>query len=446
MFINMIQKKSFCTVCAILSATTIFAQQDAWTLDKCIEYAKEQNISIQQQKISQQQADEELKQAKAAFWPTLSLSTGHTLSNRPNQDPTNTYNGNVGISAGWVVYDGTRRSNIELSKVSTQMAQLNTQQIENQIVEQLLLLYVQTIYAKEAIEVNRAMLEASQAAEQRGAERLKVGDINKSDYVQLQAQVAQDNYNLVSAQTQYDNYLLQLKQLLELESTDELTLVSSTYSDDVVLSAIPDLEQVYQAALTLRPEMQSTQLEIEQADLNLKVAKAGYYPTVNLSASSGTSWSHTLGSSNNSYMVDLNSNSNTFTDNWSNTIGVNISIPITQNRRNKTAVEKAKLSKATATLSQADEKKTLRKTIETLWLDANSNQQQYIAAQQQTAATQASYDLIAEQFAQGLKTATDLMTQKATLLQAEQSMLQSKYMALYSISMLQLYQGTDTSL
>lgn len=441
----MTQQKLLCTIGAMFTAIAMFGQE-TWTLEKCIAHAKEQNITIQQQKISQQEADIELKQAKAAFWPTLSVSSGHTLSNRPSQDPTNTYNGSVGINAGWIVFDGTRKSNIELSKVSSEMAQFQTLQTENQIVEQLLLAYVQTIYAKEAIEVNRAMLAASEAAKQQGAERLKLGDINKSDYAQLQAQMAQDNYNLVSAQAQYDEYMLQLKQLLELESTDEINLVSSEYSDDIVLAAIPELEQVYQSALLLRPEIQTTQLQIEQANLNLKVAKAGYYPTINLSASSGTSWSKTLGNSTNSYMVDLNSNSNSFADNWSNSIGLNISIPITQNRKNKSAVEKAKLSQATAALMQSDEKKTLRKTIEELWLDANSNQQQYLAAQQQTEATQASYDLIAEQFAQGLKTATDLMSEKATLLQSEQSMLQSKYMALYAISMLQFYEGANISL
>lgn len=441
----MTQQKLLCTIGAMFTAIAMFGQE-TWTLEKCIAHAKEQNITIQQQKISQQEADIELKQAKAAFWPTLSVSSGHTLSNRPSQDPTNTYNGTVGINAGWIVFDGTRKSNIELSKVSSEMAQFQTLQTENQIVEQLLLAYVQTIYAKEAIEVNRAMLAASEAAKQQGAERLKLGDINKSDYAQLQAQMAQDNYNLVSAQAQYDEYMLQLKQLLELESTDEINLVSSEYSDDIVLAAIPELEQVYQSALLLRPEIQTTQLQIEQANLNLKVAKAGYYPTINLSASSGTSWSKTLGNSTNSYMVDLNSNSNSFADNWSNSIGLNISIPITQNRKNKSAVEKAKLSQTTAALMQSDEKKTLRKTIEELWLDANSNQQQYLAAQQQTEATQASYDLIAEQFAQGLKTATDLMSEKATLLQSEQSMLQSKYMALYAISMLQFYEGANISL
>lgn len=441
----MTQQKLLCTIGAMFTAIAMFGQE-TWTLEKCIAHAKEQNITIQQQKISQQEADIELKQAKAAFWPTLSVSSGHTLSNRPSQDPTNTYNGTVGINAGWIVFDGTRKSNIELSKVSSKMAQFQTLQTENQIVEQLLLAYVQTIYAKEAIEVNRAMLAASEAAKQQGAERLKLGDINKSDYAQLQAQMAQDNYNLVSAQAQYDEYMLQLKQLLELESTDEINLVSSEYSDDIVLAAIPELEQVYQSALLLRPEIQNTQLQIEQANLNLKVAKAGYYPTINLSASSGTSWSKTLGNSTNSYMVDLNSNSNSFADNWSNSIGLNISIPITQNRKNKSAVEKAKLSQTTAALMQSDEKKTLRKTIEELWLDANSNQQQYLAAQQQTEATQASYDLIAEQFAQGLKTATDLMSEKATLLQSEQSMLQSKYMALYAISMLQFYEGANISL
>ena len=118
-----------------------------------------------------------------------------------------------------------------------------------------------------------------------------------------------------------------------------------------------------------------------------------------------------------------------------------MSIPIFNNRQTKSALQKAKLQKQTSELSLLDEQKTLYKTIEGLWLDANSAQQRYAAAVEKLRSTQTSYDLIQEQFNLGMKNTVELLTEKSNLLSAQQETLQAKYMAILNAQLLRFYQG-----
>ena len=127
--------------------------------------------------------------------------------------------------------------------------------------------------------------------------------------------------------------------------------------------------------------------------------------------------------------------------NWNNSLGLTVSIPIFNNRQTKSALQKAKLQKQTSELSLLDEQKTLYKTIEGLWLDANSAQQRYAAAVEKLRSTQTSYDLIQEQFNLGMKNTVELLTEKSNLLSAQQETLQAKYMAILNAQLLRFYQG-----
>lgn len=129
--------------------------------------------------------------------------------------------------------------------------------------------------------------------------------------------------------------------------------------------------------------------------------------------------------------------------NWNNSLGITISIPIFNNRQTKSAVEKAKIQKMTSELSLLDEQKNLYKTIEGLWLDANSAQQQYIAAQEKLKSTQTSYELLQEQFNLGMKNTVELLTEKNNMLSAQQETLQAKYMALLNAQLLRFYEGQE---
>ena len=302
---------------------------------------------------------------------------------------------------------------------------------ENSIQEQIAQIYIQILYAAEALKVNEQTLEVSVAEYNRGAQLFEAGSIAKSDLAQLQAQVSNDRYNVVTAQATLADYKLQLKQLLELDGEEEMQLLLPIPENEQILSPLPLKADVYQQALVLRPEIEASKLSIETADLDIKIARAGYLPTLSLSAGVGTS--HANGS-------DF-SFSEQLKQNWNNSFGITLSIPIFNQRQTKSAIQKAKIQKQSSQLDLLDAQKTLYKTIEGLWLDANSAQQRYAAALEKQQSTQVSYELVQEQFNLGMKNTVELLTEKSNLLNAQQETLQAKYMALLSTQLLRFYQG-----
>ena len=426
-----------------LKETKIPAQ---WDLQSCIDYAKEQNITIRITAVSTQI---DVKTAKAAMFPSLSFSTGQQVVNRPYQETSSrvsgseiissnsktSYNGNYGLNASWTLYNGNKRlKTIQQEKLNNQMAELDVATSENNIQESITQVYIQILYAAES--VNENTLQVSIAQRDRGQELLNAGSIAKSDLAQLEAQVSTDRYQLVTAQATLEDYKLQLKQLLELDGENEMNIYLPALSDENVLAPLPTKRDVYISALSLRPEIEASKLNVEASELGINIAKSSYFPTISLSAGIGTN--HTSGSD--------------FTfgeqvkNGWNNSIGLSVSVPIFNNRQTKSAVQKAKLQYETSMLSLLDEQKALYKTIESLWLDANSAQQRYAAANEKLKSTQISYELISEQFNLGMKNTVELLTEKNNLLQAQQEQLQAKYMAILNTQLLKFYQGDQLAL
>lgn len=422
-----------------------------WTLRNCIDYALEHNITIRRNRINVESTQEDVKTAKADFLPSLSGNISQRIVNRPNNtsgtiisgdnittsESKTSYNGSYGIDASWTVYNGSKRVNtVKQQQLNSRMAELTVDQSENSIEENITQLYVQILYSAEAVKVNESTLEVSRKEFERGQQLFDAGSIASSDLAQLEAQVSNDNYQLVTAQTTLQNYKLQLKQLLELDGDFEMDLFLPQLDDSSVLIPLPTKDDVYQTALNLRPEIESGKLNIEASDMNIKIARAGYIPTLSLSAGIGT--------------TNANGNDFSFSEqvkqNWNNSIGLTLSIPIFDKRQTKSTINKAKLQMQTSQLDLMDEQKTLYKTIESLWLSANSAQQQYVAATQKLKSTQASYALVSEQFNLGMKNTVELLTEKNNLLSAQQETLQAKYTAILNAGLLRFYQGEEINL
>lgn len=422
-----------------------------WDLQSCIDYALQQNITIRKNRINAESTQVDVKTAKAALFPSLSFSTSQNVVNRPYQESSSrvsgseiittnnktSYNGNYGLNASWTVYNGNKRTNtIKQEKLNSQIADLDVSTSENDIKESISQVYIQILYAAESVKVNESTLEVSIAQRERGQQLLNAGSIAKSDLAQLEAQVSTDRYQLVTAQATLENYKLQLKQLLELDGENEMNIYLPVLSDANVLSPLPTKKDVFASALTLRPEIEAGKLNVQASELGIDIAKAGYIPTVSLSAGMGTN--------------SANGSDFTFSEQmkkgWSNSIGLSISVPIFNNRQTKSAVQKAVLQRETSMLNLLDSQKTLYKTIEGLWLDANSAQQRYAAAQEKLKSTQISYDLISEQFNLGMKNTVELLTEKNNLLQAQQEQLQAKYMSILNAQLLKFYQGEKLTL
>ena len=428
-----------------LATLPIVGQAKQWTLQECIDYALQNNITLQKSRLQTLSAHEDVQMSKAALLPSLSLQTSQNVTYRPWPESNRAtvtngyvetsvdkvfYNGTYGLSSNWTVWNGNQNINqIKLNKVTEQQAEQETAVTANSIQEQIAQLYVQILYSNEAIEVCRQSLQTSKTNEMRGQEFVNVGKMSKADLAQLTAQRAQDEYSLVEAEGNLRNFKRQLKQLLQLTTDEDFDVVIPQTTDDMALQTIPVMTDVYNAALATRPEIKSAQLGIESSDLNLKIARAKRLPTIGVSASAAT---NTTSMSDNEWGQQLKNN-------FDLGAGLTLSIPIFDNRQAKTAINKAKLQKQQYMLDLADKQTTLFSTIENYWLQATTNQSMFQAAKASTESVQQSYDLLSEQFRLGLKNTVELMTGKSNLLNAQQNELQSKYLTILNINMLNFY-------
>jgi outer membrane protein len=255
--------------------------------------------------------------------------------------------------------------------------------------------------------------------------------MSKADLAQLSAQRATDEYNLVESEANLADYKLQLKQLLEITGDQPFDIAMPTASDEQALGDIPSVVNVYEQALLLRPEIKNSEVAVQSSDVQLKIARAGHLPTISMTGGVGTS---TSSNNSNGWGEQLKTN-------FDATAGIGVSIPIFDQRKTKTAINKAKIQHEKALLEQQDKEKKLYLTIEGFWLDAQSAQQRFRAATATVESEQLSYDLLSEQFNLGLKNVIQLMTGKTNLLDAQQKKLQSKYMTILNQQLLRFYQG-----
>lgn len=416
-----------------------------WSLKDCIDYALANNIQLQKAKVQQLSALEDIKQSQSALLPSLSLSTSQNVSYNPWPEQGSAmiagnkvqadvkkvyYNGSYSLSGNWTVWNGGQNTNtVKLNKLAAEQARLDSAVTANNVLEQIAQLYVQILYSDEAIFVTKESLKVSQTNEERGKTMVSVGKMSKADLAQLTAQRANDEYSIVEAESNLRNYKRQLKQLLQIADNDEFDVAIPSTTDEMALKEVPAMNDVYTAALAQRPEIQNAKLGIESSDLSVKIAKAGKMPTVSLNAGLSTS---TTSMSQNGW-------GNQMKNNFTVGGGVSVSIPLFDNRKTKTAVNKAMLQKENYMLDLQDKQTTLYSTVENYWLQAVTNQNKFKAARVSTESAQASYELLSEQFNLGLKNIVELMTGKTHLLQAQQNELQSKYLAILNLNMLDFY-------
>lgn len=409
-----------------------------WTLQECLDYAYQNNIQVRQSRNNQLSGIEDTKQAKAALFPSLVASTTQSYTNYPSSEVTdnNSYTGTYGITAGMTIFEGGKlRTEVKRQKVQNQMDALSVEESVNDIRIAIVQAYMQCLYAADAVRINRSTAEASKAQRDRAEEMLRAGSISRVDFAQLQSQYSSDEYQVVVAGSTLDNYKLQLKQLLELDIMEEMNPAVPGVKEENVLKALPSKDEVYATALKVMPQIRRGELGVEAAKLEEKSARAGFYPSISLSASVGTGHM-----SNN----DFESGSqiwNRFNEN----IGLTLSIPIFSNRKNRTAVNKAKIAVDNSYLEWTSLQKELLRDVESAYLDATSAQAQYLSAREKEKYARESYELTSEQFRVGVKNTVELITAQNEYSAAQQQVLQAKYLTLLSIELLNIYQGLSAS-
>lgn len=434
------------TVLALLCSVGTYAEP--WTLRDCIQHALQNNISIRKNRVSEESGKASLTQTKSALWPSLSFSTSHGVNYRPGQEndairpvegvlvttPNTSFNSSYGISMNWTVWNGgVNHKNVEAQEVSNEISQLATETSELTIQEQIVQFYVQIMYTREAVKVNEQLMETARKQYERGLEMHRQGQMSKADLLQLEAQLASARYDVVNSKGQVQNFNTQLKNLLQLDMDTDFKVGDDIPSDEEVMQDIPQAEVVYEQALLSRPEIRSAEKSIESAELQYNIAKRGYYPSIGINA--GISDSHNSGSQS-----DV---SKQLKNNLNMSASVSLSVPIWDQRRTSTNKKRALYQKTSAQLDLEERKNNLSNTIEQFFINASNGQVRFLAAQTKCKSQEASFELVNEQFNNGLKNVVDLLQSRDNLLAAEQDKLQSKYSFLLNFQLLKFYQGEE---
>lgn len=427
----------------LIAAAPLATQAKQWSLKDCIDYALANNISLQKTQLTKASAQEDYLQSKAALLPSLNASTSQSVNYTPwvasgiSSDGFSRasidkvyYNGTYSVAGNYTIWNGNKNKNqVKLNKLVAEAAELDSATQAVKLQEQIATLYVQILYSTEAIKVNQESYASSLQNEERGKEMVKIGKMSQADLAQLTAQRAQDEFNIVQAESNVKNYKRQLKELLQITSDEAFDINVPNTTDAMALDAIPALNGVYAAALENRPEFKTFQNQLAQNDLTIQIAKAGKLPTI--SANAGVSTSSTS-MNNKAWGTQLKTNFNMGG-------GISISVPLFDNRSTKTQVNKALIQRESIQLDLKNQQTQLYSTIEKYWLQASTNQSQFKAAKVSTESAQTSYDLLSEQFKLGLKNIVELRTGKDNLLKAKQNELQAKYMTILNLNILKFY-------
>lgn len=411
-----------------------------WTYAECVAYAKANNISLKQSVLTQESGNYDLEAAKAQWFPTLDFSTSQGFTNYPRPADgvkKNSYIGQYGLNAGWTIYNGGKRENtIKQKELSNQVNGLEIEAIYNNLETEILVNYLQILYARDAITIAKQTLEVSKAQKERAEQLMKSGKMSKVDYIQLESQFLNDEYSVVSAESNYNSKRLALKKLLELGIEVDLNLPDISFDENEVLQPLPNKTDVYNTAVTWLPDVKSLSVSSEISDLDVKIAKAGYAPQISLNGSVGTNNGSGTGYSfGNQLLNGLNEH-----------IGVTLSIPIFDNKTNKTNVAKANIEKYNTTLKYQSKLNDVAQTVESYYIEAQNAQAKYVSGKKQLKSAELTDELTNEQFKLGLVNTLDLLSSHNTLLSARQELLQSKYMAILNIKMLDFYQNKGITL
>lgn len=407
----------------MVTAPSAMQMPATWTFDDCVNWATANNTDIRRTILNILLAEQDIASAKDAWLPTVGFSTSHNFSNYPSPGEMrdgNSYSSSYGVNAAWTVWEGNvRKYRLESARLLQRQQQLAGDDVVKTLKLGILQAYLNILYAGEAVTIASQTLEVSTSQTERARKLMEAGKTSKVDFAQIESQKAQDAYNLVQAQNNYETAKMNLKKILELGLTYNLDIREVKFPDEDVLKVLPDMQGVYDTAAAWLPGIQSNDISKEVYANDVKIAKAGNLPTISLSGGIGTgytsggpSWGSQMGHG--------------FNEN----IGMCLNIPIFDGNSTKRAVAKAKLSELEYDLKKKNLLDDLSQTIEALYIEARNAQAKYVAGTSQLEATKLTNDLVNRQFELGLVNPLELLTAHNNLLNARLELLQSKYMAI----------------
>lgn len=440
--------KLYFIIASLLIVQLSFAQvastkSKIWSLEDCITYALENNITVKDAALNTTIAEVDYSAAKSSRLPNLNGTASQIFSNGNSIDPiTSNFvsdqinSTNVCLNSTMTLFQGNQINNqIEQSELLLNQSIFLEEEAKNNILVSILENYLQILFAKEGISIAENNLTASEKEVERAKARLEAGTIALSDYTEAQSQAATNKYAIITAKNTYQQYIITLKQLLELDPTQDIEIQTLANNVDYIHLEL-DKMTIYSKALGILPEVNASTIAVEVSEKDLDIAKSAYLPTLSLVSSLGSGYT----SINDSNFSDQ------FNINFNQRVGLSLNIPIFNRNQTKAAVRTANINIEKSEIQKQTIEKEVYKKVETAYQNALSTQEQLVASEASKVAAEQTYKLAQKKYALGDLSTTDLVISQNTYTNAQQNYLQAKYLSILYHQLLQFYQGNDIKL
>ena len=450
--------------------------QTSWTLQQCLQRALDYNITIKQSVLSNEIDKITVNQNTAALFPSLNGSASQNWYYGKSIDPnTNSYttqevkSNSFSLSSSVSIFEGfTVQNSLKQSKLNYLSSQNELKKIQNDVSLSVVNFFLQAMYNQELLTITTDQVDASKVQRDRMKRMYELGSISKSNYLDLESQFAQDEVRLIQAQAQYDQSILSLTQLLELDSVENFSIAAPEITIPEIDINQFNTNAIYAKALTNQPDIKSSEYKVLSSEKSLAIARGNYYPRISASGSLSTNYSNsgqrivdfTTGppittltgyTSNGEDVYTVTPNitpvysetpfNDQIDNNLGKSVGITLQVPIFNGLAARSNVNRAKLNYKITQLNHESNKKNLYKSVQQAVIDASSSYKKFIAGQRSVEALDESFKFSQRSLDLGSISTIDYLTAKNNFAKAQTDLLQAKYDYIFRVKIIDFYQG-----
>ena len=429
--------------------------QKIWSLEDCINYAIENNIQIKQSELDIERNKVDLLQSKLNLLPTLNGNTSFSYNWGRVLDQTTylyfnkeTNQGNFGADAGIILFNGMQNINtIKQNQIDFLASQYDADKMRDDISLMLTAAYLQILFDKELLRVAREQVSMTNEQIERTSKMVEAGTLARGSLLEIQAQGAKEELNVINYENLLDLAYLDLLQILDLKADEEFEIEIPDLNIDLQMELLP-INEIYEYALLNQPVIKSAELNMESSQKDIALARGGYYPTLRMGTGWGTNYSNQFRKwdTESESFTDVIPFGDQFKDNQTTYLGFSLNIPIFNGYQVSSSVSKAKINSDNAEYNYELTKNTLRKTIEQAYSDAKGAYKSYKATESSLYSFEESFRYTEQKFNVGLANSVEYNISKTQLTAAESELISAKFDYIFKTKILDFYLGKPLTL
>ena len=454
------------------------AQNKVWTLEECVNYAWENNLTVRTNQLNQLQNEIALKESTFSRLPNLSAGGsvgqqfGRTINPNTNEFTSNdVIGGSMSLNSSVSLYRGGQINNsIKQNELNLKASGYDLEKAKNDIGLTVATNFLNVLLNREQLSNARFQLQVSQEQLDRTKKLVAAGSLPLTNQLDLESQVASNEVQVVNAENNVNLSLLNLKQAMQMPAQEELEIVAPEVEVGQLASISQNPNEIYQVALANQPDIKSAELGIESGDLGIKIAKAAFLPTVTLSGSISSNFSDAAQTGSNFQTVQLPigtvqgtnqivvterdvpqtvENTSFFTqvdNNLGQSIGIGLNVPIFNRYSNSAGLQRAQISKQRAEITALNARNQLRQNIETAYTNALASLKSFEATEKRVEALAESFRVVEQQYNNGAANFTDYQVASNNLFAARADLVRTKYEYIFRTKILDFYLGNPITL